>query len=158
MTTDVTLTAPSYVLLHATTTCWKCLSNTPVTVVWVPSFVDLEEQDAADECAGEGGAGVLRYIQGLDDQTMAHLMEVAPWLKLGHSGSLGEAYWANHCGTCDALQGDHFLHGVDGPFFPQTREESQLLRLVEGFGPLQASAVAGQSGWMDWIADRHMQT
>lgn len=154
MITDVTLTAPSYVLLQSTAKCWKCLSNTPVTAVWVPSFVDLEEPDGFDEFAGEGGAGVLRYIQGLGDQTMAQLMEVAPWLKLGHSNSLGEVYLANHCIACNALQGDHFLHGVDGPFFPQTREEARMLVLTEGSGPLRANAGAGQSGWMDWITGR----
>ncbi|NIK63490.1 hypothetical protein FHR48_001002 [Xanthomonas arboricola] len=33
----------------------------------------------------------------------------------------GTTYWANRCEACGAIQGDHFVIGVNGPFFPRTR-------------------------------------
>ncbi|WP_253256623.1 hypothetical protein [Stenotrophomonas sp. VV52] len=55
---------------------------------------------------------------------------------------------------CCALQGDFFVMGVNGPFFPQFRAEADGLELLSGRGPLSANATAAQSGWMDWIAER----
>jgi len=41
-----------------------------------------------------------------------------PWLKPSYSQMTVQTYLANHCQSCDALQGDHFVYTPDGPFFP----------------------------------------
>ncbi|MCW1978676.1 hypothetical protein [Xanthomonas campestris] len=152
----LTLAAPSYALLQADTKCWKCGEGTRVTTIWVPSFADTSDVEGPEDEPEIGGAATLRHIEDLDDNVAAHVREVATWLKPGHSETAETTYWANHCPHCDALQGDYFVMGVNGPFFPQFRVEADALALIPGRGPLRANASAAQSGWMDWIAERLM--
>ncbi|MEC3888913.1 hypothetical protein [Xanthomonas campestris] len=63
-------------------------------------------------------------------------------------------YLTNHCQACDALQGDHFVYGPDGPFFPQDRAGVDQLKVIPGHGAVMASASTAQSGWIAWIAIR----
>ena len=150
----LTLSAPSYTLLQARVECWKCGGATPVTTVWVPSYVDFADVEEPEDEPEAGGAATLHGIHDLDDQVAAHVRETAPWLKPGRSQTANATYWANHCETCGVLQGDYFVMGVNGPFFPEFRAEADALELILGRGPLSANATAAQSGWMDWIAER----
>jgi len=152
----LTLNAPSYALLQAETKCWKCGQRTRVTTIWVPSFADAADVEGPEDEPEIGGAATLRHIEDLDDDVAAHVREVAPWLKPGYSETASATYWANHCPHCDALQGDYFVMGVNGPFFFQFRAEADALELISGRGPLSANASAAQSGWMDSIAERLM--
>ncbi|MCI0339527.1 MAG: hypothetical protein L0216_00005, partial [Planctomycetales bacterium] len=51
---------------------------------------------------------------------------IPPTVRRTYHREMGEYLWLNHCSTCDAVQGDGYLHsGVDGPFFgvdPETLE------------------------------------
>lgn len=152
--TQLTFSAPNYALLQATTQCWKCAKATPVTTVWVPSFIDNEGVEEPDDEPEIGGTATLGYIKALDPGTAAHIQEVAPWLKPGRSETANATYWANHCKACGAIQGDHFVRGVDGPFFPQDQAGVDALQVIPGRGPLSAQASASQSGWMDLVAKR----
>jgi hypothetical protein len=152
----LTLAAPSYALLQADAECWKCGESTRVTTIWVPSFTDAADVDGPDDEPEIGGAATLRHIEDLDDDVAAHVREVAPWLKHGRSETANATYWANHCLACDVLQGDYFVMGVNGPFFPQFHVEADALELIPGRGPLEANASTAQSGWMDWIVERLM--
>jgi hypothetical protein len=40
-------------------------------------------------------------------------------LRLAATKMSGMAYWANHCEACGAIQGDHYIHEADGPYWPQ---------------------------------------
>jgi len=142
----LTLAAPSYALLQADTTCWKCGESTRVTTIWVPSFIDTSDVEGPEDEPEIGGAATLRDIEDLDDDVAAHVREVAPLLKLGNSETASATYRANHCHHCDALQGDYFVMGVNGPFFLQFRAEADALELIPGRGPLTANASASQSG------------
>lgn len=150
----LTLAAPSYALLQADTRCWKCGESTRVTTIWVPSFTDTSDVEGPEDEPEIGGAATLRHIEDLDDEVAAHVREVAPWLKHGRSETANATYWANDCLACDVLQGDYFVMGVNGPFFPQFRSEADALEFIPGRGPLSAHASASQSEWMDWIALR----
>ncbi len=119
------ITAPSYALLQASVECWKCIEATPVTTVWVSSFVDFAEVEEPEDEPEAGGATTLRGIQDLDDQVAAHVREVAPWLKPGRSETANATYWANHCQACGVLQGDYFVMGVNGPVLPSVPRRSQ---------------------------------
>lgn len=151
---DLTFAAPSYALLQSTMPCWKCGQVTSVSTVWVPSFINTEDVEDPKDEPEAGGASTLLYIQALDDLVAAHVREVAPWLKLGPSGTANATYWANHCQACGVIQGDYFVLGINGPFFPQSRTEADALQSIAGRGPLAANAASSQSGWMNWIAER----
>jgi len=151
---ELTFTAPSYALLQAETQCWKCGQRTRATTIWVPSFTDAADVEEPDDEPETGGAATLRNVQDLGDQAADHIREVAPWLKPGHSETTKSTYWANHCQACDIIQGNCFVLGVNGPFFPQFPAEADALEVIAGRGPLSPNAVSAQSGWMAWIADR----
>ncbi len=95
-----TLSAPSYALLQASVECWKCGEATPVTSVWVPSFVDFADVEEPEDEPEAGDAATLHGIQDLDDHVAAHLREAAPWFKAGRSATANATYWANHCQAC----------------------------------------------------------
>jgi hypothetical protein len=152
--TSLALTAPSYAFLQARVVCWKCSEETQVTTLWVPSFVDFADVEEPEDEPEVGGAATVHEMQDLDELAAAHVREAAPWLKPGRSETANATYWANHCQACDALQGDYFVMGVNGPFFPHTRAEADALELISGRGPLKANATAAQSGWMEWITER----
>jgi len=113
--TDLNIEATCYALLQGETTCWKCSAVVPVTALWVPGFIDNEDEEYPEE----GGPALLKYVCALDVVTMARVQAAAPWFKHCHSHTANQSYLANHCQVCDALQGDHFVFGPDGPFFPQ---------------------------------------
>ncbi|MEA9705218.1 hypothetical protein [Xanthomonas campestris] len=152
--TQLTFRAPSYALLQANTQCWKCAKVIPVTTVWVPSFTDNEGVEEPDDEPEVGGTATLGYIEALDSGTAAHIQAVAPWLKPGRSETANATYWANHCEACGAIQGDHFVMGVNGPFFPQDQAGVDAIQVIPGHGPLSAQASGSQSGWMDLVAKR----
>ncbi|WP_282243689.1 hypothetical protein [Stenotrophomonas sp. PS02300] len=89
----LTLAAPSYAILHADTTCWKCGESTRVTTIWVPSLTDTSDVEGPEEEPQIGGAATLRHIEDLDDNVAAHVREVATWLKkpIDPSSSAGSA-------------------------------------------------------------------
>ncbi|HID8170822.1 TPA: hypothetical protein ACXIGC_001219 [Stenotrophomonas maltophilia] len=145
--TELNIIATSYALLQGETTCWKCSASTPVTAIWVPRFIDNEDEEYPEK----GGPSLLKYVSELDVGTMARVRAAAPWLKLNYSQTANQTYLANHCQTCDALQGDHHVYGPDGPFFPQDQAGVDPLKVTPGRGPLMASATAVQSEWMEWI-------
>jgi len=143
------LEAPAYALLLATIPCWECRSVTPTAALWVPNYVEHDEE--GEPYPGDGAA-VLHYIQGLDAGTFVHLRQVAPWLRPASTQMSGMRYLAHHCGSCNAVQGDHFVFGPDGPYFPQDDAAIAAFQVVPGVGALRAVATVGGSGWMDRVS------
>lgn len=85
---------------------------------------------------------LLKSVKALDSQAQIFIQARAPWLRLAKSCTAGFAYWANHCQTCGALQGDHYLFGVEGHYGLKTEEQLMALDRSDGFGSLEAVAVA----------------
>lgn len=75
--TDLNITATSYALLQGKFTCWKCSESIVVTAIWVPGFLDNEDEEYPEE----GGPSLLKYVSELDVGTMARVRAAAPWLK-----------------------------------------------------------------------------
>ena len=113
----------------------------------MPSLEEHDDEGLVDP--GEGA--VLRYIERLDEDTVAFVAGHAPWLRFATTRTSGQTYLAHHCTTCGALQGDHFVFSPDGPYWPQSDVELARLTFVQGLGPLTAQASAGQSTWMDRV-------
>lgn len=145
--TDLNISATSYVLLQGKTTCWKCSAKTTVTAIWVPGFIDKEDEEYPEE----GGPALLKYVSELDIATMTHVRAASPWLKPSFWQAADQAYLANHCQACDVLQGDNFVYSPDGPFFPQDQAGVDRLNVIPGHGPLTASASTAQSEWMEMV-------
>ena len=101
----------------------------------------------------EGADALLHYIERLDATAAAFVLRQAPWLRLAHTRTSGQTYYAHHCTTCGALQRDHFVFSPDGPYWPQDDVALARLRLIEGVGALTATATAGESGWMERISN-----
>ncbi|AMJ57415.1 hypothetical protein AXG53_12765 [Stenotrophomonas sp. KCTC 12332] len=135
-----TLLAPSYALLLSQTTCYYCRDATPTAALWVPSFQEIDLQDG--EVVTSDEPALLKSVEALDLQTQIFIQARAPWLRLTRSRTADFAYWANHCQTCGALQGDHYLFGVDGPYGLKSEEQLIALDRSDGFGSLEAVAVA----------------
>lgn len=146
--TDFNLQAPSFALLQAPIACWKCGSGTLVTAIWVPRLTEFDEEGELEVA----DAAVLQYVESLDAAAEAFVVQAAPLLRIGRSQTAGVNYWANHCSHCDALQGDHFVMGVNGPFFLQSRDELVSLTVRQGSSGLRASAGYSESGWMSWVS------
>ena len=145
--TDLNITATSYALLQGKFTCWKCSESIVVTAIWVPGFLDNEDEEYPEE----GGPSLLKYVSELDVGTMARVRAAAPWLKPNCSQTANQTYVANHCQICGTLQGDHFIFSPDGPFFPQDQAGVDQLKVIPGHGPLMASASTAQSDWMGLV-------
>lgn len=145
--TDFNLKAPSFALLQASMACWKCGSGTLVTAIWVARLTEFDEEGELEVA----DAAVLQYVESLDAAVQTFVVQSAPLLRIGRSRTAGSNYWANHCSHCDALQGDHFVMGVNGPFFFQSQEELASLTVRQGGSGLRASAGYSESGWMTQI-------
>lgn len=146
---EVSLRAPRYGLLLGKTTCHYCRAEMRTAAVWVASFVEIEE----GEVVGEGEGALLRYVEHMDAAAAAFVLQHAPWLRLASTRTSGQTYYAHHCTTCGALQGDHYVFSPDGPYWPQDDVALARLLLIKGVGALAATASPAESGWMRRIAD-----
>lgn len=146
---EASLRALRYGLLIGKTTCHYCRAEMPTAAVWVASFAEFEE----GEVIGEGEGALLRYIEHLDATAAAFVLSHAPWMRLASTRTSGQTYYAHHCATCGALQGDHYVFSPDGPYWPQDDVALSRLRLIDGIGALTAVASPAESGWMRRVAD-----
>lgn len=149
MTEHPNLHAPRYGLLLGETDCYQCRARTPTAAIWVGAFQEFEEGEVLDE----GEAGLLKYAQWLDPDAAGLVKMHAPWLRLTPTKMSETTYWANHCQTCGSAQGDHYVFGPDGPYWPQDNAALVQLTFLPGVGVLQANGSVGQSSWMERVED-----
>lgn len=151
MTNQPTLTATRYGLLLAETTCYNCGDQTSTAVIWVGDHQELEDGELVDQ----DSAALLTYVEWLDERAVGLLKSHTPWLQPASTKASGMTYWANHCLACGSVQGDHFVQGVDGPYWFQDGAAWTGLAFVPGDGPIEAIAGASRSGWMEQVASRY---
>ncbi len=73
-----------------------------------------------------------------------------------YSRTSGQRYWMNHCEHCDATQGDFFVHGPDGAFWPQSDEQMDTIDALKIEGPHSfVDSNAAYSGAMQAWRERH---
>lgn len=140
------LVAPGFALLISEETCWKCGAASPVSAIWLPSFTEIDHEE--DEHEASSDAAILHYVGALSAEVWEQWKPIAPWIRYAHTEGSGSAYFANHCITCDTLQGDWFVFGVDGPFFPQSIAEIENIRFIRGLGEFHGCASPSVSSWM----------
>jgi hypothetical protein len=72
------------------------------------------------------------------DPALSNELKRWPLFRLSYSRTAEEEYWANHCGHCDALKGDFFLHNEpDGPFFRIDEDALTSMQLIALPGQIQ---------------------
>lgn len=147
---EATLQAPGFAVLVSEGRCWKCAELTPMAAIWVPSYTEIDHEEN-DHLVSQDAA-VLHYVGGLTEKLQDQVQAVAPWLRYAHTEGAGTTYLANHCQRCETVQGDWFVFGVNGPFFPQTFDEMAKIRVVPGQGEFHGISSPSVSSWMDEIA------
>ena len=144
-----TLNAARHGLLLAEIRCYHCQAHTSVVVIWMADFEEYEDGAVIDS----GEAALLAYPEWLDDGAIRLIQAHAPWMRPAATKTSGITYCANHCQICGAVQGDHYVGGVNGPYWPQDDEALARLTFVRGAGPLRAAGSTSQSSWMTRVED-----
>lgn len=147
---EADLSAPSFAVLINEGTCWKCAEQTSMAAIWVPSYMEIDQEEGEHLVSQD--AAVLQYVGGLTAQVQGQVLAAAPWLRYAHTEGAGATYLANHCQRCETVQGDWFVFGVDGPFFPQTPDEIAKIKVVPGQGEFHGVGSPSVSSWMEKIA------
>lgn len=146
---DATLVAPGFAVLLGEGKCWKCAQLTPMAAIWVPSYTEIDLEEGEHLVSKD--AALLKYVEGLTPAVGQQVQATAPWLRYAHTEGADTTYLANHCVHCEVVQGDWFVFGVDGPFFPQTPEEVGRIPVVPGQGEFHGCASPAVSSWMGEI-------
>lgn len=144
-----TLSAKRHGLLLAEIRCYHCQASTSVAAIWMADFEERDDGEIVDS----GEAALLAYPEWLDEGATQLIRTHASWMRLAATRTSGITYWANHCQVCGAVQGDHYVSGVDGPYWPQEDAVLAQLKFVRGAGPLWATGSTSQSLWMTRVED-----
>jgi hypothetical protein len=107
-------------LVKTETKCWKCKSMIPVIAIATSKLVDENNLKWESPC-------FLTYVTYMPEALLSKIKEQCPNYDFDFSHMADEAYYANHCRNCNALQGDFFLYAEpDGVFFFALYEEEDM--------------------------------
>lgn len=118
------LTCQAVYLLSAVGTCYACTQLTRLFgLMALPPFTFADVEDFSDD-----DGFMLSSIEDMDPSLVSHVARTTEgrW-RSDQSITAGRTYWMNHCERCDAKQGDRFVHGPDGPFWPYTAEDMDAI-------------------------------
>jgi hypothetical protein len=118
-----------------------------VASLWIGDFQEEDNGEILDE----GDAALLTYVEWMGDGAAQLIRDHAPGMRFAAAKTSGMAYWANHCLSCGAIQGDHYVHEVDGPYWPQHDANLAQLKFVPGQGAIRAKGQTSQSSWMERV-------
>jgi hypothetical protein len=140
-TFDLDIRAGEAYLVAAPEHCWRC--NAPITVIGFLLAPGFEVQDSWESSPEE----VVGYWTRYDDWGFAHYIRAlspaiariatshSPTYRQAYSKAVECRYWANHCPSCRARQGDFSLfREPGGAFMPTTKYEARRSR-AEALGP-----------------------
>lgn len=146
---EADLVAPGFALLITEGKCWKCQAATAMSAIWVPSYTEIDHEQGEHETSAD--AAVLHYVGALSKEVWQQWKAIAPWVRHAHTEGSGGCYLANHCAVCETVQGDWFVYGADGPFFPQTAAEIEEIQFIRGIGEFYGCASPAVSSWMSKV-------
>lgn len=140
-------------LLRGMGQCHSCEKTTQMFALMVLPPFALE--GAQFEPADEGGA-MLRRPEALPPELEQEIRPISGnSFRHDNSKMAGQSYWMNHCEHCDAKQGDHFVQGPDGPFWPYDEAQMQGIVAQRFEGPyrlpnIDTSYSGAMAAWRDW--------
>ena len=141
--------APLFVLTRSMC-CWKC--NTRGDVIAL-SALSLSANGQIYGDPRHPGLLILTYIEDMPAELERYLAETRPTFRKHYSKTADQAYFANTC-LCGANIGDHYLHEVDGPFFPQYYAEAAEIAVARA--PI-AEPMAFRASFSEGPGDRIWQ-
>lgn len=105
-------------LVTAAEECWRCKQAfQAVACLMAPGFV-LNEQPNGSRGERNADWAFAEYITRLPPDAIGFIQSVQPAYRQGFSRTTDSRYWANHCPSCRALQGDFHLYSEpDGAFW-----------------------------------------
>lgn len=142
-------------LLTAAGDCYRCKKPTPMhALMALPPFSYFGPEDERDEVMDEGGC-MLQDIELMPVALAARIRVLSAdnWRR-DHSQTARATYWMNHCASCGAKQGDFFVHGANGPFWPTTDAEGDAIEAEKIGGPIRflgtsTSYSGAMAAWRD---------
>lgn len=148
------LTCGAVYLLKQHGTCYACGQATPLfALMALPPFTFDDDGEAPLNDDGFTLSNVVAIQQSLAAELAVN---TGGRMRPDTSQTARLAYWMNHCERCDAKQGDHFVQGPDGPFWPHTDEEMDAIQGVLLKGPFRFDQVDCSDGPMShWLARKH---
>ena len=147
------LTCQAVYLLQGAGTCYLCKKPTRMFALMVlpPFSVEGEQVEAMDE-----DGSMLNMPTALPPALVQAIRPVTGSQFRPDQSRMAElSYWMNHCEHCDAKQGDHFVHGPDGPFWPNDETEMPTIVATKFDGPFRlpdasTSYSGAMADWRDW--------
>lgn len=135
--------------------CYACKRSTRLfAFMALPPFELVGDQDEAMDDEGS----LLKEVVDMPASLRSVVAQVTngKWRE-DFSRTADQTYWMNHCEWCDAKQGDFFVQGADGPFWPYSEEGLAAIEATKIEGPHTfAAAETSYSGAMaDWRDRRH---
>ncbi|WP_313453309.1 DUF5710 domain-containing protein [Brevundimonas sp.] len=143
------LTASEAYLVTASESCWRCDARfTAVAFLLAPGFVLDEHADGGEQLADWA---FVDYITRLTPEAVRSAQTVQPAYRQGYSRTTESRYWANHCPSCQALQGDFHLYSEpDGAFWLADAADAARMQarpLQGGFGADGGLALGQEAAW-----------
>ena len=120
-------------LLSAPADCWKCGASTRLfALMALPPFTGQGAQIDFDV----DDVSMLTNIGEMPDPlaTIVTHRSAGHWRR-DHSNTVGSDYWMNHCDQCEAKQGDFFVQGPNGPFWPYDDASAARIECEKVEGP-----------------------
>jgi hypothetical protein len=132
--------------------CYACKKTTGLfAFMALPPFETVGDQDEAMDDEGS----MLKEVSTMPDSLKAIVAEQSngKWRE-DYSRTADETYWMNHCEWCDAKQGDFFVQGADGPFWPYSDEGMVAIEATKIEGPhafpwANTTYSGAMAGWRD---------
>lgn len=159
--TDADFECAAVYLLTATGECYRCERPTPMHALMVlPPFrlVGVAAGAEGDEDDLDENECMLREIGAMPVQLASRIQaRTAGTWRQDHSQTARSSYWMNHCHACGAKQGDFFVHGANGPFWPNTEAEMDAIEAerIEGPFVFQDAGFAYSGAMIDWRDRKH---
>lgn len=128
-------------LVTAAEQCWRCKQGfQAVAFLMSPGFI-LDESTEGGGRERIADWAFIEYITRLSPEATRFAQGVQPAYRQGYSRTTESRYWANHCPSCSALQGDFHLYSEpDGAFWLAEPEDAARMQARPLPGDFRADA------------------
>lgn len=142
---NITSEGGQFYILKGKRKCFSCKKETQVfTFALNPYWYfdpEYEAEDDEDKWDLVNDLVMIHYVRRLNEAAQAVMKKFTQSYNCDHSGTIDDAYYANHCENCGKLQGDFFLfEDFDDGFIVTTPEAAAHMTLYKVKGFLEAYA------------------